>query len=717
MAAPCRQSSVVSFCGDHGELDGRSPPIRDLSKSSTSTLSTPKGKVKIPHEHSKSSSCTQQPLDTLSQHQQQRHPDGKTLSASTSLVAPAMLANPLSMQATVLRTPDFFVNPMPSGDDLVEEGDILYDVLKDSRFETDEPDDVVREDARVKATPMQPLGWLSPIAGIGVQPVLTLPNKVGKYLANEHLKALICFVNGAVYPLHNLRLRIDVILPPEALTGASGFPHSAPSPPQSARRSLIHQTCPEMKAKSTKDYTVDVLLSTAGTYVLDVNVLYVDPSGEARKLNWSSSFGVESALTEVSRRVLRRLKLPDGRPRTPPVDFTTPGALFSRPPTPAEALGNLRLPLHTYIFSVGLQNTSGVPLTLCRLQMLAATTTDGEGAPSPVKLLNAAPSIEVGGKAGARSTAPSSVFLQPGERVHCSFEFLILNEALCNLLIVHNASTGVSSPLLKPPLNGPLGAIEWEWRRWNGDGGTARSAPLFLGQLRGLPLMELVVVRVRSLPSDPRGVWGYGEEGAPGSEGASSDIHRVEHCAHPDEVPLKAGQPVEFELCIVHYGNHTSSDGEAPVEVALKVRPEKLAPYWLYTGAIPRYIGHVEPNHTCTFKLKLLPWHSGWVPLPRDGLEIVDAHSPGHVLAPLPPVVIESASTAVVSSSRRESEKQSSILTSSLVKPGPIGLAQKKIPTALVVGRNLNPKASGEAAGLCVEEDQNDSVLCEVLVL
>ncbi|CCW64832.1 unnamed protein product [Phytomonas sp. EM1] len=650
-----------------------------------------------------------------------------------------MLANPLSMQATVLRIPDFFVNQLPSGQDLVEEGDILYDVLKDVRFGSDEPDDEAdasEEAEPAKASRVQPLAWVSSIPVIGVQPVLTLPDKVGKYLAHEHLKALICFVNGAVYPLFNLRFRIDVILPQEA----TPLVHSPPA--QSPRRSLlVHKTCPHMNPKSSNEHTVDVLLSIAGTYVLDVNVLYVDPSGEERKLSWASSFVVEQAITEVSRRLLRRVRLAVGRPvagndaaagAVRRLDFDQHPAPPLPPPTQAEALANLRLPLHSYLLTIDLENTCSVPLTLCRIQLVTALPTDGAGAnknaagvkgsPNPLKLLRPSKMVSVGEHGGPNSDA-STVFLQPGERYQRTFEFLIMADALRNMLAVYNSSTGVSLPLLKPPLNGPLGYIEWEWRRWNGDGGIERSRPVLFEQLVGLPMMELVVVRVRPASSDSDGVCWYDGSAsslaAPIESGeAPADIPRVEHADGIDDEPLLVGRPVELELCIVNYGKHMYSDSEAPVDVAIKVRPEKLAPYWLYTGAIPCRLAHVELHSTLSFKLTLLPWRSGWLPLPRDSLQIVDARSPERVLAPLPPVLIESTSTALVSSPRIEVERQSGVLPGSLIVPNATSLERSKVlQTAAVVSKGVRHEPIRGAAGLRVEEDPSGSVLCEVLVL
>lgn len=536
-----------------------------------------------------------------------------------------MLTAPLGVQATVLSQPAFFPSLGEDLGDITEEGDILFPVLGDpwSRVRcgplaaaatatppppTSRPAGHHDADSTADKHPLtsrasfpMPCSVYSSTS-LCVQPVLTLPRKVGVLLASELFRALLCFHNTASYPLTQAHVNIGVAQPPAPL-----------------RRVLLRRTVSVLPAKSHYTVVAAVPLAEASTYALAVAVDYDDPSGRQRQLTWNSSLKSEQPIVEIGPRSLRCVRSAPPRPRP---HTNTDG---DKPDGPGVASAS---PVATryavYQLSVALKNMSSVPLymTAAELQLPTITHHGGaavfclmnpdSGAPTHAGEDVAAAAPPMAGaehtrlQGAASGGAALSALLMPGDVHLLSYAVGILLEELRHATVVHGKG-GVMSRLLSPRL-ASLGHVRWTWCRANGGTGVAQSAPLRVERLLAEAEVELGITHVTA--------------------GASAVPVAAPAPASPDPPPLLAGTPVTVHL-VVH--NHSELHR---YDVALKVRVERLAPQWLYTGPTVRLLGHLDPASHLSFSLTLVPWQSGWLRIAADAMELVDARMPEAVLWP-----------------------------------------------------------------------------------
>lgn len=697
------------------------------------------------------------------------------LTSAAAVQGVVMLAHPLVMQATVLRNPDWLEQSRTP--ELVEPGDILYKVLRIPQLAcgSDEGGGV-----GVGQTPT-----------FGVQPFLSLPDKVGTYVTRESFKALLCFQNTATYPLSSMLFRVDVGVPP------------SPPSAEPQRVSLVTADVPALAGKANYTFPIEVPLVTVGTYTLSVHVFYTDPTQASRKLSWASTFPVEQAVTETAQRVLWRVPLPQrrdiaaavkegeeeeggeaeedlysalfGEQRTPRPTTGAPSCGPSvptrrrrRPPvlTLEDALKDWRLPRCLYALTVGLRNTCSVPIVLSDVRLKLQ-----EQCRPFIALLENAPVGVVRRDAAAAAAAPSAVHVQqqqqqqhslvssdahhvqPGEQREYTFHFLIRPAALAyspamSLQQPSSSSGGgaggggggggaslggntANVGLLEPSIAAGIGCVEWTWRRLNGDGGVERSRLIKLGRIRATPELDLCVLRVR--PAGPT--------------------------AEPAVSELRAGRPLEVELCLCYSPQPLSkqrhsapsvgaTEGSSthllasppppssPLDVALKVRPEKLAPHFLYLGPGLRRLGPLEAGKPLVFSLTLLPWQSGLLPLARDSVHIVSASAPEVILwpaaspdSPLSPLASSSAHHGVVEAAATHVRTGSSLFPDRFLVPAATGtvlaqgngngngnsvLTAATASSAAMGGNGTAPAVA--AVPVQVMNDMEEGELCEVLV-
>lgn len=552
-------------------------------------------------------------------------PKPATIATSSAAASPAaatapdgtlLLSAPLGLQATVLSQPSFYPSLGEDLGDFTEEGDILFAVLGDpwSRVrcgtpapaphavvpvadDSNEDGDGGAESAGGAVSHLL-MSSLSSSTALCVQPVLTLPRKVGVSLACETFRALLSFHNAATYALTQAHLNVGVTQPPAPL-----------------RRALLRRTVASLPPKSNYTVVAAVPLHDASTYSLAVAVDYSDPSGRQRQLTWNSTLKIEQPIMETQTRRLTYVK--------PPTLPQSRGKVKAVMPPPSRGYAQYRL-------SVGLKNMSSVPLFLIAAELLLPTLTHHSGRPL---FANLTPSTaqhvsHVSHSSGGADLGhapppppPSSapVFLTPGDTQTFVFDIGVSADELRHATVVHGQG-GTTTRLLSPRLTS-FGHVQWSWCRANGEAGTARSAPLRVGQLIAEPEVVLTVSGVSPTPTEDKSSQEEGEDSVHVEE--ASGVARV-----PPRRLLLAGSRVTIQLVLV---NHSSVHR---YDVALKVRVERLAPQWLYTGPTVRLLGPLEAAGSLAFSLTLLPWQAGWLTIDQSALEIVDAVMPEAVLWP-----------------------------------------------------------------------------------
>ncbi|KEG13780.1 hypothetical protein DQ04_00791100 [Trypanosoma grayi] len=501
---------------------------------------------------------------------------------SVSSYVPAVLANPLTVRATVLRKPELF--PVAAAE-LVEENDILFDVLANPLHY---PSTVIMDDddGNDVKSPSCRRGWTDPLAGHGVGSILSLPSTIGKHFVGEPFRAFLSFHNAATYALGSVLFRIDCLHPTQQ------------------RTSLVSYDCQRLEGKGNVSFKVELTLTDSGQHTLSVAVTFIDIVQEAKRLTWSSSFQVERAVTEVHR-TLCAIPLLTRYPRNTANPLRTAG------PTLEEVASNIALPTRKYALSMCLQNTSSLPLAIVDVALHAGDAFDVLPPPRrfaakhirPMPLwwpVSSGEPKEAGDSFRIRYTGGGTddvedLHLHPGDRRSYVFEIFLKPDKLRSLALCHNAAGATVA--VAPPNIVDLGHVEWKWRRANGDGGTERSRPVRLSRIVKQPMLELFVVNVT--PETPR-----------------------------------AGMPMTLECVAVNY------DSENHVDLALRVRPDHLVPALVYAGPLVCLLGLLEPCGTMKFCVSLVPWKSGWVAV-RGGLELCDAREPSHLLWPLQPVTTQ----------------------------------------------------------------------------
>ncbi|KPI82855.1 hypothetical protein ABL78_8135 [Leptomonas seymouri] len=527
---------------------------------------------------------------------------------------------PLGLQASVLSKPCFYPSFGEDMGDFTEEGDILYPVLGDpwSRIRsghspgegTGNTSDAAASPADVRAAPLEPSttprcrtiavstgstarpcalsSSLSSTTALCVQPVLILPRKVGVSLAGEVFCALLCLHNAATYPLTHAHLRIDEAQPPA---------------PQ--RRALLRRTVPVLPPKSNYTITTAVPLDTACNYSLTVTVVYKDPSERQRQLSWSSTLKTEQSIIEVQRRLAYL------RPCVPAKCLP-----HSPSPLPSSSAPTLRT-YACYQLTIDLKNMSSVPLVITSSELLLPALTYHDGKPlfrhlTPAETVADCDRLcDRNSEVGTATPSPPAL-LMPGDTKTLVFFIGVYLEELRHATIVHGHG-GVTNKLLSPSLTS-FGHVQWTWCRANGETGTVRSAPLRVEQLVAEPDAALCVTGV-----------------APAAVAGTPTAEAAPWTPSPSPTPsplLLAGYPITVFFALSNPSTIHRYD------VALKVRVERLAPQWLYTGPTVRPIGLLEPSSTLTFSLNLLPWQAGWLQVAQAALEVVDAQMLEAVLWP-----------------------------------------------------------------------------------
>ncbi|TPP43009.1 hypothetical protein CGC20_9390 [Leishmania donovani] len=589
----------------------------------------------------------------------------------------AMLTAPLGLQATVLSQPSFFPSLGEDLGDIAEEGDILFPVLGDpwSRVRRGQPP-CSRLTSTSTASPQQQRtreAVTMPVnlcfsTSLCVQPVLTLPRKMGALLASEVFRALLCFHNAANYSLTQAHFHVGVAQP------------SAP-----LRRALLRCTVETLPPKSHYTLVAAVPLSEASTYALAVAVDYYDPSERQRQLKWSSTFKTEQPIMEVQPRFLRYVRptwtsaedQPDGS------DNDNESELHSSTSSRAYAL---------YQLSVGLKNMSSVPLCLADSKLVLPSLTHHRGAAVFREVVASGGRVEsaklqnccsTSSTAAEESRVPAPVLLMPGDTHLLLFTVGILLEELRHATVVHGRG-GLMTRRLSPRL-ASLGYVQWTWCRANGETGTARSAQLRVKELLAEAEVELRVTRViaesAAHPSKrpPSSSTTTLEDG----DFAAADPHY--HALHKQTppAPLLAGSPVTAHFKVVNHSNVHRYD------VAVKVRVERLAPQWLYAGPTVRLLGLLESASSLTFSLTLLPWQAGWRSISRDAIELVDARTSQAVLwPPSATVLLQSVSgesdvvlgkAASVSGDKADAHEDATLAATA---PAIAAVAMKALPAA-----------------------------------
>ncbi|CAG9567757.1 Protein_of_unknown_function_(DUF974)_-_putative [Leishmania major strain Friedlin] len=539
----------------------------------------------------------------------------------------AMLTAPLGLQATVLSQPSFLPSLGEDLGDVTEEGDILFPVLGDpwSRVQRGQPP-CSRLTSTSTASPQQQQQQQQPTRGpvtmpvnlcfstsICVQPVLTLPRKMGALLASEVFRALLCFHNAANYSLTQARIHVGVAQPPAPL-----------------RRALLRCTVETLPPKSHYTLVAAAPLSEASTYALAVAVDYYDPSGLQRQLKWNSTFKTEQPIMEVQPRFLRYVRPTWTLAKDQPDGSENDSESEPRSSTASRAYA-------LYQLSIGLKNMSSVPLSLTDSKLVLPSLTHHRGAAvfrevvasdGRVESVQLRKCCSTSSTAAEASRVPAPVLLMPGDTHLLLFTVGILLEELRHATVVHGRG-GLMTRRLSPRL-ASLGYVQWTWRRANGETGTARSAPLRVKELLAEAEVELCVTHViaesAAHPSTrpPSSKTTASEDG----DVAAADPHH--HALHQQTppAPLLAGLPVTAHFKVVNHSNVHRYD------VAIKVRVERLAPQWLYTGPTVRLLGLLESASSLTFSLTLLPWQAGWRSISRDAIELVDARTLQAILWP-----------------------------------------------------------------------------------
>ncbi|RNF14744.1 uncharacterized protein Tco025E_05725 [Trypanosoma conorhini] len=499
---------------------------------------------------------------------------GTTSLLSATSYVPAVLANPLSIRATVLRRPELFDAMTP---ELVEEGDILFDVLANPLHHPR----VAGESSDVKPAARR-CGEAASLSVCGVGSVLALPASIGKFFVGQPFRAFLSFHNAATYPLVSMGFSIGCLHP------------------TLHRSRIVDYECPHLEGKGNVSFTVECALKEPGQHTLDVLVTYVDIVKETRRLTWSFSIQAERAIIETNR-ALQVIPIVARHEENRLTQLRATG------PTAEEVMSNIALPTKKYVLSMCLQNVSSVPLVLLGVKLHTGGAFQVLSPPrhSTAKLDLTPPSWWPAGVAktthheeafsmhhtGGGTGTLEDVHLRPKDKHYYYFELVIKPDCLRSLPLRHTAS-GVAGAVASPNLT-DVGYVEWKWSRANGDSGTERSSRVQLGHLFLQPTLDFFVRNVT--PDTPR-----------------------------------AGEPTSLECVVVNY------DTEKQFDLSLRVRPDLLAPSFLYAGPLLSPLGLIDPRGTITFSVSLLPWQPGWITL-QGGLELCDAQTPSTLLWPLPP--------------------------------------------------------------------------------
>eukprot|EP00796_Vickermania_ingenoplastis_P009102 gene9102-6395_t len=357
--------------------------------------------------------------------------------------------------------------------------------------------------------------------------------------------------------------------------------------PSKARHTLCHQLLPQLGVKGAFSRVVQLPLLEVGKHLMEVRCRCVDTAGHLRELTWSSAVAVAAGLREEFGQVVRRIPVPLY------ADLSTLG---------------LKEGTEVYGLDVHIKNctSSFATLTSCFLDLHVR---------SPYTVL-ATLQNQSGGIQGNffRSSTPHRASLPPGERHHFVFYISLSQRALRSVPTKVRGSERVA---VVTSTVAEVGALRWSWQRHKGDGGSARSGRIWLDNFVAPPKVEVRLQSLRSDRSDPRDA-------------------------------TRAGEPVRLGgVVLVH---KEASAAYAAESLMLKVRPERLAPDWLYAGPTllpldnPGTDGDIWQQRT--FELPLIPWRDGELSIPYNALEVVSATDTQCVVWPASPAWIQEKGTA-----------------------------------------------------------------------
>nr|CCC92881.1 conserved hypothetical protein [Trypanosoma congolense IL3000] len=494
---------------------------------------------------------------------------------SVTACVPAVLANPLSIKAAVLRKPELAQVTLP---ELVEEGDILFDVLANPLHHP-------LSTVRYAGDPLgsQRRSEAARLAVQGVGSALVLPSAVGKHFVGQPFRAILSFHNAASYPLTAVVFRINIVTP--------SVKHVA----------LVNQEGRTINGKGNTSFTVEHILSSPGQYTLSAVVTYIDVTKESKRLTWATTIEVERGIAEIRRAVN---VIPMMLRKDDSAQMQLQGANSGDQGGSAYVF----LPQRRYALSICLQNVCTVPLVIEKLDLCVD---DAFQVLFSSKNVAAVPTC---GKVQDARQPMNNVFddtwdmsedlyMNPKDKRSFFFEFSMKKESLRLFFSGQKSSDNNFSAVSSKVVD--LGYVVWTWRRPNGDSGKDRSNPIQL-TVTNNPALELYVVNVE-----------------------------------PEQV--RVGQPITF-TCVVF--NHRA---QGITHVALRIKPEVLAPAFMYAGPLLVPIGDIEPHGSTKVCLTLVPWQTGWVTL-RGGIELCNAHEPKSLLWPLPPTKAQQGCLPLLSS-------------------------------------------------------------------
>jgi hypothetical protein len=519
--------------------------------------------------------------------------------------------------------------------DCAEEGDILFGVLHPALARA--------PPKKGGAPPADDFGAAAAVdlltAVPGPLPTLTYPATDMKHFMGEYFRATLVFRNNAANPISAWALRVEVQNPQGGRTAVTPEANRAPM---------------RLDASASLEVRVEHLLRMPGAHQLSVAAEYADVMGETHRLNRNFTVVVERGIEECTRQVVH---LPDWAPdarvaahfdELMKASFATGDAAGSfgeapGPVSPSPLRGRGRATSFAYasqlaaaydpvtaekfLVSIGLENTSGSAVMLGDVKFTPSAANQGHGvvvAPPPrpehlakkesadvaATLMNMTDAhverthqLVLTNNSGAADVADA--LFQPREIRHFVFEVYVTPKASSSLLLAIQAQQASSSAAAKAAsaaaqLEVELGRAQWEWRRANGDGGTAATTSFTLAQ----PLRRPEVV-LRPLAVTP--------------------------------YPTVVNRPCAFTFAAV-------SAAAAALDLVVTVNSERLLPNFLYAGPTRVSIGVVEPGGSVTFSLEnMVALRPGVSVVPESAMELRDAGALDAVLwptaanAPLPP--------------------------------------------------------------------------------
>lgn len=369
--------------------------------------------------------------------------------------------------------------------------------------------------------------------------------------------------------------------------------------PSKTKQALGRQSLSVFEAKSAFTRVVELPLRELGKYTIAVRSHGVDPGDNSRDTSWSSVVAVLKGVQEEFVPIAYRI------------------------PVPYFELAHIFEPDRRLILALT------ISLTNCTSSFLSLTTCHLDLHPRSPYTVVTAPIMDAGLTAVRgnffRPSPLHELSLPPSEKQSFTF-YLALPQAMLRRAPVKtfagNQRWGVITSTI-----GDVGSLHWEWRRHKGDGGTGECTRIWLKDFVAPPRIE-IRLQSKRLTASPCGL------------GAG--------CA-------QAGQPIQVEGCVVRHTMPASGAADAKMteyvkgEWAVKVRPEKLAPDWLYGGPTWIPLDHVLDiaEAQCRmhrFTLTLVPWRAGELTIPACALEVVSVENE-RVLAPEPPAWVQEPST------------------------------------------------------------------------